>query len=342
MKKVLHLTEAFGGGVQTALISYVASSKGLEVEHSLVARSRSADDTGESYSGLFNRVDICSGSLLDFISMAKQAFCDIKPDVVHLHSSIAGFIFRFFNFGDAKLIYTPHCYAFERQDIGSAFSFVYRNLERFMISRIDVVAGCSQRECQLAEELGARETTYLNNYAVHEPDAVEEPPHPLNVVTVGRVSPQKDPAYIATVLEHLKKLRADQDVHFTWVGGGDPELEQQLRSVGVEVTGMLSRDRVMEILANADLYLHTAAWEGMPLTLLEAAKLDRPILCRSIGATAELPQVVTTAQDMALKIAAFGKGDMDVIRPCAELTRYINSFFTRKRQKKTLQQLYGQ
>ena len=40
MKKVLHITEAFGGGVQTALYSYVHSSRSEPYEHSLLARTR--------------------------------------------------------------------------------------------------------------------------------------------------------------------------------------------------------------------------------------------------------------------------------------------------------------
>ncbi|WP_237342687.1 glycosyltransferase [Vibrio vulnificus] len=45
---------------------------------------------------------------------------------------------------------------------------------------------------------------------------------------------------------------------------------------------------MVERLRNADIYLHTAAWEGMPLTILEAAKLTRPMVIRKIGATKDL------------------------------------------------------
>ena len=47
MKKVLHITEAFGGGVQTALYSYVHSSRSEPYEHSLLARARSNDMTND-------------------------------------------------------------------------------------------------------------------------------------------------------------------------------------------------------------------------------------------------------------------------------------------------------
>lgn len=344
MKRVLHLTEAFGGGVQSALISYVAASESLPVKHSLVARSRTADDTKQSSSHLFERLDICSGSLFDFVAMCQRTVKELQPDVVHLHSSFAGFIFRFLRFGSAKVVYTPHCYAFERQDINSSLTFLYRNLERLMLKRIDVIAGCSQRENRLADQLGAS-TTYLNNYAEFNAESVcrESEPERLesfNVVIVGRVSPQKDPSYIIKVLDHLKTLQADAGVCFTWVGGGDAELERLLINAGVKVTGMLPRQQVMERIASADLYLHSAAWEGMPLTLLEAAKLNCPILCRRIGATEELPCVVSSAEEMASKIKSLKTGDKVVSEFCNNLVQYINGFFTRERQEKVLRQLY--
>lgn len=54
MKKVLHITEAFGGGVQTALYSYVHSSRSEAFEHSLLARARSNDMTNESSNHVFS------------------------------------------------------------------------------------------------------------------------------------------------------------------------------------------------------------------------------------------------------------------------------------------------
>ncbi|WP_332308953.1 hypothetical protein [Enterovibrio coralii] len=40
MKTVLHITEAFGGGIQTALCSYARSTAGDPIRHLLLARKR--------------------------------------------------------------------------------------------------------------------------------------------------------------------------------------------------------------------------------------------------------------------------------------------------------------
>jgi glycosyltransferase involved in cell wall biosynthesis len=52
----------------------------------------------------------------------------------------------------------------------------------------------------------------------------------------------------------------------------------------VHVTGWLPRADALSLLATAHVYLHTAAWEGSPITLLEAADLRVPVVARSIPA----------------------------------------------------------
>jgi glycosyltransferase involved in cell wall biosynthesis len=65
-----------------------------------------------------------------------------------------------------------------------------------------------------------------------------------------------------------------------WVGGGEPAAEQALRDVGVLVTGWSPRRSALGWLATADVYVHTAAWEGAPVSVLEAAALGLPIVAR--------------------------------------------------------------
>jgi len=39
----------------------------------------------------------------------------------------------------------------------------------------------------------------------------------------------------------------------------------------------------LEKLSNADFYFHTAAWDGFPISVLEAAKMNKPMILREIG-----------------------------------------------------------
>lgn len=346
MKTVLHITEAFGGGIQTALCSYAKSTQGDPVRHCLFARLRPDDDTGMAVTSLFDHIQTVEGSLLDFFREAKKAVLKTEPDVIHLHSSFAGFLGRFLpKKGQTRIVYTPHCYAFERRDISGFMHYGYRRLETLGLSRIDTIAGCSDRECELGLALGAEKAVHLNNYAdldaaLASAKAATASP-PFKVVVAGRISPQKDPQFLLDTLEHLKTDPAYPQITLHWLGGGDPVMEKALRDAGVEVTGMIPHPQLMQRLKNADLYLHTAAWEGMPLTILEAARLHIPMVLRVIGATQNLqyPFMAETPAAMAGHIARYCQrpDDPDYLNA----VDVFNRDFSAQKQREALHLIYG-
>lgn len=346
MKTVLHITEAFGGGIQTALCSYAKSTKGDPIRHHLFARLRPDDDTGMAITSLFDHIQTVEGGLLDFFRAARKAVLQTQPDVIHLHSSFAGFLGRFLpKQGKTRIVYTPHCYAFERRDISGVMQHVYKRLETLGLSRIDTIAGCSERECELGYALGAKNAVHLNNYAdldsAMKPDGASRAAPPFHVVVAGRISPQKDPQFLLDTLTSLKAYPEYSQIRFHWLGGGDPEMEKALRDAGVEVTGMIPHPQLMQRLKNADLYLHTAAWEGMPLTILEAAKLHIPMVLRVIGATQNLqyPFMTDSPDTMAEQIIRFCKHPDSPDYPKA--VDDFNRNFSAEKQRKALHLIYG-
>lgn len=341
MIKVLHLTEAFGGGIQTAICSYVKSTAKQNISHSLVARLRVNDDTKINTSNLFTAVNFVTGNLATFFIQANKAINEIKPDFIHLHSSFAGFLGRWLFTGDAKIIYTPHCYAFEREDIPNWKKSIYKKLEQIGLSKIDVIAGCSERECELATAIGAKNTLFVNNYS-----EIEFRPQPkvkvktFNLVLVGRICFQKDPLFLVDVVRELQTYPEYAKINITWLGGGETHLEQMLRDENIKVTGMQPHQHMISMLADADLYLHTAAWEGMPLTILEAAKLQRPMIIRKIGATKnyQYPFLADSPKEMANQIIAFIHHHNDSIYQ--DSIQWFNHSFNANNQAQALKQLY--
>ena len=96
------------------------------------------------------------------------------------------------------------------------------------------------------------------------------------------------------------------------MGGGAPGEEAALREAGALVTGWLPRQAALERLAAADVYVHTAAWEGFPVSVLEAAALDLPILARRIPAPGARAGVVRHPE----ALVAAGRALLD--RPARE------------------------
>ena len=89
-----------------------------------------------------------------------------------------------------------------------------------------------------------------------------------------------------------------------WIGGGGSDAHlAELLAAGVEVTGWLEQDIAVKELAGCDIYLHTAAWEGYPMTILEAFELGLPVVARGIPALASEPRGARLVVDPAAAIA---------------------------------------
>ena len=48
----------------------------------------------------------------------------------------------------------------------------------------------------------------------------------------------------------------------------------KLTQAGINVTGWVSREKVLEYLTNSKIYLSTAKWEGMPVSIIQKYSCD--------------------------------------------------------------------
>jgi glycosyltransferase involved in cell wall biosynthesis len=291
--RILHVVEALGGGIAVALSDYIASSP--EFEHYVLGYRRPGAETGVDLS-VDATVLVLPGGIVRQTRAIRAWMTRLKPDLVHVHSSKAGACVRLLpRKAKPPTVYTPHCFAFERKDVSPAARTAFRAVERFLAARTDAFCAVSPREAELARELGrGAAVSYIPNIA-RIPRAIQErrehrargTRRPMVIATVGRVCAQKGPDFFA----EAAALAGEQIAGMTswvWIGGGDPEREAILRGAGVTVTGWCNRESALSALADADVYVHTAEWEGAPLTLLEASALGIPVVARSLPALQSL------------------------------------------------------
>jgi glycosyltransferase involved in cell wall biosynthesis len=291
---VLHVVESWGAGVRAATIRFAAATPGIE--HHLLrgtARSEFASD-GEH---VFATVrDLPPGAIAARAAI-RAAARELRPDVVHAHSSYAGLFVRttLRSTPARRIVYSPHCFAFERRDLPPLVRIAVRGAELMLAGNTDTIAACSRAELATASRLGARAVHVPNVPSIGSPAAATSTE---GVVAVGRLGAQKDPGFFSAVVELLRARRPA--VTATWVGDGDdPDARADLERDGIRVTGWLSSAAAHFTVAGAAAYVHTAAWEGFPIAILEAVELGVPVVAREVptlhGAIAT-PGLTTPAQ----------------------------------------------
>lgn len=333
---ILHITESYGGGVTSAINTYVDNSP--DFSHHLVAIVRSGDETGEEGKGNFKTVKFVNRDVKSILEL-KSIVDRISPDVIHIHSTFAGVFCRFMPFlSSRKIVYTPHGFSFLRED-GQFFTKGYYLVEKLLSKRAAIIAGCSRSEAMIAsEKLSPRKTHEIINVCGPLPDvkAIKSEATLPVVGMVGRIGAQKGYRYFLEVAEALSNK-----VHFKWIGGGDSERELALKALGVEVTGWLPRNEVLGHLKGLDLYLHTAAWEGFPISVLEAARLEVPIFLRSIRPFTDegLPVLYNMAQTIEI-VSAWSQGGASEKTLATDVCRMINHYHTEENLRSALIELY--
>lgn len=284
--KIVHVMECFAGGTFNFLVDL--TSELLNEEH-IVIYGTNRKNTPKHFRDLFNKN-------VKFIEW-KTAQREMKPlkdikalwelytilkkiddiDIIHLHSSKAGFLGRIVSFllgKSKKTIYTPHAISFLRLDVSPKKRKIFIWMEKFASFFGGKIVACSQSEKEAIEEQGIKNVTFINNGI--KPLQIEKKVNTsdkITIISVGRLSIQKNPKLFNDIaLEFIDNL----NIQFIWCGDG--ELKSELTSPNIKCTGWIERKELENYLASADIYLSTSLWEGLPLSVLEAMSIGLPVV----------------------------------------------------------------
>lgn len=307
--RILHVSEALGGGIMTALVAMVESTP--EIEHHLLASPRPDIDTGTDLGESFASVRTIPRRPVAALRALRRALVDLDPDLVHAHSSFAGLLVRAVPLTGQPVVYSPHGFAFERRDVTPWQRRAFWQIERALARRTDLLVAVSPFEAESGHRLGHARCSYMPNRASLHVHATARHALPLRITTAGRICPAKDWRYFL----HVKRYAETElglDAEWEWLGGGSDDDEDALRSAGVKVSGWIDRRDLLPRLGAAQVYLHTAAWDAAPITVLEAAGLGLPMVIRSIPSLNSLRLPGTRAGAAAIGRRLVALQDADV------------------------------
>lgn len=259
----------------------------------------------------------------------RRALQGLAPDAVFMHSSFAGFLGRLaalLTLKQTLFFYLPHCISFMRQDIG-----LIKKASFIALEWIGSIKSSRYIACSTSEQTAIKATIPFRTCHLVE-NALDFSAIPLNLptprkgsqktlITVGQIRPQKNPEQFAQLAQTVKRIRPD--VAFTWVGDGDPMLRRGLETAGVHVTGWTPKDKVWELLKDSDVYLSTARWEGMPVSVIEAISMGLPVIASNCAGNIDVIEHNTTGwlfetTDQALSIIQQVLDDLEATHNVAQ------------------------
>lgn len=291
--KILHIAEAFSTGIYTYLrdlTSYISSKANADTYDVVIVYSK-REVLDESQIKIdfpenirFKKVQMTRSinPKKDFNALLKlrKILKVEKPDIVHLHSSKAGVLGRIACSGIIKrdkVFYSPHGYAFLRQDISPMTQKAFRQIEKsvqFFFGGITIASG--ETELEFAKKIG--KTCFVRNgidFKNQKFIQASKENQKFTVGTIGVLHAQKNPKGFNEIALKMP------DVNFVWIGNG--ELANQITAPNVTITGWVAtREELLSRASTFDVYIQVSLWEGLSIAILEAMALGKPIVASNI------------------------------------------------------------
>lgn len=283
MKKILMFTETMGGGVFT-LVSQLCNDLADDFDVYLAYSTRRKETPSnfkESFNPKVKLIEVknlnktsLSNVVNDFriIKELRKIERTVQPDIIHLHSSIAGGLGRIaFKGKNNKVVYTPHGYAHILS--GPCLkSKVYFLLEKILGLGNSITLTCCESEDQEARKF-SKQTYYAetgvnlldldNSLSDVKPTKNDK----FTVFCLGRIVKQKRPELFNEIALKVPEAK------FLWIGDG--ELRDKLTAPNIEITGWKNRKEALSLAKGADAFILCSYGEAIAMSLIENMYLKK-------------------------------------------------------------------
>jgi len=218
-------------------------------------------------------------SPLDFFVWLKLFWLRLKyrPDIVHLHSSKIGVLGRL-AFAKKKIVYTVHGF--------DSIRVAYRKflpIEKFLKGRAKAIVAVSNYDYSnlILENIKKNIFTVYNGISpISVNSALQALPvahEKKTILTIARIDPQKK----YSLFESVAKLLPNYN--FVWIGNKifPPNPPENVFCLG-EIPNAAQYNML------ADLCLLPSNYEGLPMTIIEAMSVGKPVVASDVGGISEI------------------------------------------------------
>ena len=245
----------------------------------------------------------------------RKSIRSFGPDIVLAHSAIPNVFARLATNSRVPVVTVLHSATDDYVELK------LRLAERALTRRTaGVVAVSATQRDDYARRFGSRLVTVIPNGLRHDlPVKSHYSSIPKEIVSVGRIARQKNPAQWLKIAQLLGGLVPP--LEFKWFGppSDEPEIPAIIKSGEDELHAQFCSPVADpgEILAKADIFLHTASREAHSIGILEAAAVGLPIVCSD-----------TVARTVPGIIRVYEYPDGDVVAAARVIQALILSFDT--------------
>lgn len=291
--KVIHITSspaAGGAEIYVKDLSIGMAKRGCDVTVLFVSRAKEINrsetfeaeylselaNNGIGYSFIGNS---CKKNVIKGIFKTSRLINKIKPDIIHSHLYF-GAVFSLFSH-QGKKVYTHHNIKLR------ASKYIYKLLDFGVSKYIGICDACTimLKECTNKDVIKINngvdqarvliKSEYFNNEVV-------------GILMVGRLTEQKNYRLIIESLVGIDSKR----IHLNIAGEG-PEresLEKYAIKLGVSemITFLGNCSNINELMRDADIFAMSSAWEGLPISLIEATLAGLPVIVTDVGGCQEV------------------------------------------------------
>lgn len=237
---------------------------------------------------LVQRIDPISD--LKALGQSVRLIRQIRPDLVHCHTTKAGLIGRLAA-GVARVpaVFTAHTWCFSE-----GTSLAWRALGRpaetvgALFSKKIIAVSEANRTAAIAKKIApaGKFITVHNGGADTMHRARPGSGNPPRIIMVARFAAQKNQTLLVETVAKLKR-----PVVLTFIGDGP--LRQQAEQAAaacpahIKVEFLGQRQDIPELLAQADLFVLSTNWEGFPISILEAMRAGLPVISTDVNGVRE-------------------------------------------------------
>ncbi len=241
-----------------------------------------------------------------------------KPDIIHTHTSKAGFVGRaaayIYNLLRSKgkrlkVVHTFHghtFYGYFSPGKAKLFLAIERTLAKHATDRIIAISNKLQKELTEVYKVGGKDQYAMiplgidlkpfENRAAYKGGIrgrFSIPPEKIIIAAIGRIAPIK---HYEMFLRVAKVILLDTgiDAHFLLVGGGSQAAEGKLKSLardlGISASFTLAGNMsdIEKVFADIDILALTSKNEGTPVSIIEAFASKVPVCATDVGGVRDL------------------------------------------------------